>query len=133
MECSGEDFGGIFFTGDRSDDEVDIVGFVTGEGLEIFGVDEFSIDIHFVESGARGGFCVFFVKAFPCFQDRGKDAEFFVFFEEDAQLFADGFRGLGDNGCSGLGTVLDADFGVEEAEKVIDFGDGADGGFAPAS
>jgi hypothetical protein len=57
----------------------------------------------------------------------------FVLFEELAELVADCFGGLGDDGFARLRAVLDAELGVEEAEKVIDFGDGADGGFSAAA
>ena len=85
----------VFVTfGDLGDDEVDVVGLVAREGLEVLGLDEGTIDEHFLEVGLRCGLGVFLVEAFSAAEDGREKLEGFVFFEELAELVSDRFRGL---------------------------------------
>ena len=118
LQGAGNDFGCVFPASNGADDEVDVVGFVAGEGLEIFGFDEFAIDEDFIHLGAGGGLGVFLVEAFAAAENGGEETKGFVFGEELAELLADRFGCLGDDGFAGLGAMLHADFGVEEAEEV---------------
>ena len=133
LQGPGNDFGRVFLASDGAGDEVDVVGFVASEGLEIFGFNEFAIDEDFIHARAGGGFGVFLVEAFAAAEDGGEEAEGFVFGEELAELLSDRFGRLGNDGFAGLRAMLHADFGVEEAEEVEDLGDGADGGFTAAA
>ena len=133
LQGTGNDFGCVFPASDGSHDEVDVVGFVAGEGLEICGFDEFAIDEDFIHLGAGGSLGVFPVEAFAAAENGGEETKGFVFGEKLAELLADRFGCLGDDGFTGLWAMLHADFGVEEAEEVEDLGDSADGGFAAAA
>ncbi len=118
------------FGRDVGDDEIDVMSLVSSEGLEVFGLNEFSINEHFSKPcfGCRGG--DFFVEALTTFDDGGEEFEAFVFFEEFSEMKADGFGSLRDDGFARLGAMLDADLGKKKAKEVVDFGDRADGGFS---
>ena len=101
--------------------------------MEVFSVDEFAINEHFFEAGLFSSEGVFLVEAFAAAENGGEETKGFVFGEELAELLADRFGCLGDDGFAGLWAMLHANFGVEEAEEVEDLGDGADGGFSAAA
>ena len=115
------------------DDEIDIVGLVTGKRLEVYGLDDFSINKHFLEASLFGCEGVFLVEAFSGLKDGGEEFDFLVFLEELAELVADGFGRLRDDSFSGLRAMLDAEFRVKEAEEVIDLSDRSNGGFSAAA
>ena len=124
---------------DVSDDDFDVVLFVAVEFLEFGGGEKASV-------GAHEGVAVFFnpcgdglMVAFASANERGAEVEVFGFFR--ARVGGEDFCEMGAelrgrewfDGKTGVGVVLGAEAGVEEAQVLGDFGDGGDGGFARAS
>src|SRR6267142_4182898 len=70
------------------------------------------------------------IGAFAAAHDRGEDHDAIVGLAEVAveNGLHDLFAGLASDGLAAIGAVRDADGAVNDAEIVVDFGDGADGG-----
>ena len=81
---------------------------------------------------ALGPFCDIGVKAFARFHEGGEKAELPAF----AKCFdfaGDGVGRLFFDRAVAVGAVLRAEFGKQEPQEMIDFGDGGDGAFSPAA
>ncbi len=66
------------------------------------------------------------MKAFPAADDGGEDAGG-ARLEVLADRIDDGVLGLRDDRDAGFGTILGAELGVEEAQEMVDLGDGCNG------
>ena len=95
-----------------------------------------SLDHLAVDAGAEAllveGFELFAELAFAAADDGGEDGDAFAGSEGDDAL-DDLVGGLARDGAAAVGAVRLADGGVEEAEVVVDLGDGADGGAGAAA
>ena len=118
--------------GDLSDEDIDRVFAVAGEFGELVGFDEFAIDEEGGEVVSHGPLGDLFVVAFAGFDQRGEDL--------DGAGLRGGMHFVGHFGEGGGGdrdvagrAELRAELRVEEAEEVVDFGDGGDSRFAAAA
>ena len=115
-----------------ADFDVHVVLLESLEALEAFDVFPLHVDEEAGVAVAAGPIGDFGVEAFAAADDGGEDGDG-AFGEVLADCFGDGLLGLRDDGDAGLRAVLDAEFGEEEAEEVVDLGDRGDGGLAPAA
>jgi hypothetical protein len=129
-ECGG--VGGFGARGDVADVGFDGVFFEAFEGFEFVGFDPFAVDAQEGDGVACGPAGDFGVVAFAGLDEGGEELECFFAGEAGDGGGNVGF-GLADGGFAGVGVVLGAAFGPEEAHEVVDFGDGADGAFAAAT
>lgn len=117
--------------GDFGDEDVDIVFFEAFEAGEGLGVAQFSIYEECSKSVFDGPLGDFDVEAFFA-ADEGSE-------ERDGRMgkvLDDGFFNCGDgllfDGDEAIRAIECAEFGVEEADEIPEFGDGGDGGFHAA-
>ena len=113
-------------------DAEDVVGFESGESFKILGGREFSINEKLGDPFPGGSFGDIGVVSFFGSDEWGENQEVGVLFFEFADLLSNGVGGLRNDGFAGFRAVLDAEFCVEETEEMVDFCDGACGGFTTA-
>ena len=125
---------GVFLGGfgDLSDEDIDRVFAVAGEFGKFVRLDQLPVDQQRVEVVPHGPFGDFLVVTLPGFDQRGEDLDWSGL-RGGADLIGHLGEGGGGHGDLAGGAVLGAELGVEEAEEVVDFGDGGDGGFAASA
>jgi hypothetical protein len=116
-----------------SDEDFNLVLFVPVEGLEVGGLNPLTVDAEEFVSFFNSPAGDFGVKAFPTSDEGGKEIEAFRFSKLRLDSFDDVGGILADGGFAGVGIVLDSEFGVEESEELIEFGDSCDGGLSAAT
>src|SRR5207245_3466701 len=125
-----EPCGGTRFDEQAIDNNFDGVVLALVELRRIIELDEFAIDAGADEAVLRQLLQFVAVGAIASADDGREDHDAIVGF---AELSAENglhnlFAGLARDGMAALGTMRNAYGGVDDAEIVVDFGDGADGG-----
>src|SRR5712672_2638843 len=110
------------------DDDFDGVIFALVEDGRRIERVEFAIDTDADIAVLRELFQFFAIGAFAAANDGGEDHDAIIGLAEVAieNGLHDLFAGLTGDGLAAIGTVRDADGAVDDAEIVVDFGDGAD-------
>ena len=105
---------------------------VAGKFGKFVRFDQLPVDQQGVEVVPHGPFGDFLVVTLPGFDQRGEDLDR-PRLRGGTDFVGHLGEGGGGNGDLAGGAILGAELGVEEAEEVVDFGDGGDGGFAAPS
>ena len=114
------------------DDDLDGVVLALVETKVVFEIDQFAIDAGAGEAVLDELFHLFFELAFAAANDGGHDHDA-VFGAKREDALHDLVGRLAGDGLAAIGAVGNADGGIEQAQVVVDFGDGADGGAGTAA
>ncbi len=118
--------------GKVAEDDIDGVLGEAVERLELGRLDPFLVDPQGGIALLGGPLGDLGVEALARFDERCEEGELACFFQMVAEPRRHLGGGLADGGLAGLGIVGGAELGVEEAEELVDLGDGGDSALAAA-